>query len=115
MFNEMNYHAMTVQEGLKTDHLEYFPLKDFCGEDLLSHGFFFTNGNYGKQVVLVAERTNKDLVLVNMPQRAVEQFEKIANNEKMLHAVLTEHLAITDIHMINTKNGTTAAYTLSDV
>ena len=50
-----------------------------------------------------------------MPARAVEAFEKIAENENMLKAVLNGHLGLVDIHMIETKNGTTVAYTFKDI
>lgn len=109
MFNELNQYRNTVREGVDTTEMEFKPLMDFCGETIICDGFFFTEGKFGKQVVAVGSG-----YLINMPQRAVEQFEKIEENEAMLKAVLSRHLAITDLHMINTKNGTTVAYTLAD-
>ena len=73
-------------------------------------GFFFNDSKFGKQVVVVGEG-----YLINMPSRAVESFEKIAENEDMLKAVLKGHLGLVDIHMIETKNGTTVAYTFKDI
>ena len=49
-----------------------------------------------------------------MPGRAVEAFEEIYSNDEMLKAVLEGHLCIREIKMVDTKNGTTAAYKLCD-
>lgn len=108
MFNEMNYKS-TVREGIDTESMEFAPLKDFCGQTIKVDGFFFTNGNYGKQVVVVGNG-----YLINMPTRAVETFEAIEKDDKMLTAVLQGHLALKNIKMKDTKNGTTAIYTLAD-
>lgn len=109
MFNELNKYTKTVKDGIDTENMDYIGLKDCCGKTLTVDGFFFTDGNYGKQVVVVANG-----YLINMPKRAVEQFEEIATNKKMLDAVLDGNLVITEIKMKATKNGTTAIYTLQD-
>lgn len=110
MFNEMNVTRNTVREGINTDAMEFRPLKDYIGTEIRVDGFFFTTkGKYGKQVVVVGNGS-----LINMPKRAVEVFEKIANDDVMLQAVLDGHLKLTDLKTIETKNGKTTAYTLTD-
>lgn len=107
-FNNLNKRS-TVREGIDTQEMEFKPLKDFCGQNIKSDGFFFTDGKYGKQVVVVGNG-----YLINMPTRAVEQFEKIASNAEAVDAVLAGHLVLKDIKMIDTRNGKTTAYTLNN-
>lgn len=110
MFNELNTNGKaTVKDGIDTSDMEFRPLKDFVGKRIKVDGFFFTNGNYGKQVVVVGNG-----YLINMPARAVEQFEKIYDSEKMLQAVLDGKLVIVDVAPLETRNGSTTAYTLED-
>ena len=108
MFEKLNKRN-TVKEGINTQEMEFKPLKDFCGAKLRVDGFFFTEGRYGTQVVIVANG-----YLINMPKRAVEQFETIANDGKMVDAVLDGHLEIKNIKMLDTKNGQTVGYDLAD-
>ena len=110
MFNELNKFRDTVREGIDTSNMEFKSLKELCGHEIDVDGFFFNDSKFGKQVVVVGEG-----YLINMPSRAVESFEKIAENEDMLKAVLKGHLGLVDIHMIETKNGTTVAYTFKDI
>lgn len=95
----------TIREDVDIKDMEFKPLKDFCGKTLNVDGFFFTTGKYGKQVVVVANGYK-----INMPARAVEDFEKIQNNANALNAMLAGGLIINSIKMIDTKNGTTASY-----
>lgn len=108
MFSELNRRA-TVREGIETKDMEFKPLRDFCGTKIAVDGFFFTDGRYGTQVVVVGNG-----YLINMPKRSVEQFEKIANNTEMLDAVLAGKLELKDIEMLETKNGQTVAYNFAD-
>jgi hypothetical protein len=108
MFESLNKRS-TVCAGINTQDMEFAPLKDFCGQHFVCEGFFFTDGKYGEQVVVVGAG-----YLINMPKRAVEQFHKIEQDEDMVQAVLNHHLLITDIRMIDTRNGKTTAYTLAD-
>lgn len=107
-FNRLNKRS-TVMAGIDTNNMEFKPLKDFCGKKIECKGFFFTDGKYGKQVVVVGNG-----YLVNMPSRAVEQFEMIAGDSNALDAVLKGCLVLDDIKMINTRNGNTTAYTLTN-
>ena len=92
MFNEMNNYKQTVKEGIKLENLPYKPLKDFVGYTLFVDGFFFTNGKYGRQVVIVA----------------------IMADDEKLQAVLGGKLCIVDIKIVETKNGTTTSFKLKD-
>lgn len=107
-FNNLNKRS-TVREGIDTQSMEFKPLKEFCGQRVKCDGFFFTDGKYGKQVVVVGSG-----YLINMPARAVEQFEEIAGNVEAVDEVLKGHLVLKDIKMIDTRNGKTTAYTLSN-
>lgn len=109
MFNELNNTKRTVKEGIKTEDMEFQPLKNFVGNTINVDGFFFTNSKYGKQIVVVGNGA-----LINMPKRALEQFETINNNEDMLKAVLDGKMIIKDIAPITTKNGDSVSYTLAD-
>lgn len=110
MFNELNVQRQTVRDGVDTDSMEFAPISEFVGKEVKVDGFFFTTkGKYGKQVVVVGNGS-----LINMPKRSVEVFEKIANDDAMLNAVLTGHLKLVDIKPISTKNGPSTAYKLAD-
>lgn len=106
IFEQFNTYAKTLKEGLTLETMEFKSLKEFRGQTLKVDGFFFTNsGKYGKQVVLVANNCK-----INMPKRAVETFEEIAKNDKLLNAVLEGHMEITDIREIETRQGTSTSY-----
>lgn len=107
-FDKLN-RRHTVREGIATENMEFRPLKDFCGKNIKCDGFFFTDGKYGRQVVIVGNG-----YLINMPSRAVEQFEQINEDVDALNAVLSGGLVLTDIKMVNTRNGMTTAYTLTN-
>ena len=110
MFEQLNNYAKTLKENVKLDEMEFKPLKDFRGQSLNVDGFFFTNGKYGKQVVLVANNCK-----INMPNRAVETFEKIALDEELLKGVLDGKMVLTDIREIETKNGTSTSYSFKTI
>lgn len=112
MFKELNS-VRTIKEGIKLEDLQFRKLKEFTGKTLAVDGFFFTNGDYGKQLVVVA-RDNEGGWKVNMPNRAIDQFEEIKANKEMLAAVLEGHLQITDISEAKVGRGITTVYTLAD-
>ena len=109
MFEKLNTYARTIKEGIELDKLPFKPLKDFRNMELKVDGFFFTQGKYGKQVVIVANNCK-----INMPARAVEKFEQIMSDSVLLQAVLDGRLALTDSKEVSTKNGTTTTYTFKD-
>lgn len=109
MFESLNTYRNTVREGIDTSEMEFVPLKNFCGKKINVDGFFFNESKYGKQVVVVGSG-----YLINMPKRAVTQFEEIERNPEMLKAMLEGHLRIEKIMMVDTRNGSTAAYEFKD-
>lgn len=113
MFDKLNKSAnkQTVREGIDTDNMEFTGLKTFIGKTVKVDGFFFTSkGNYGKQVVVVGNGYK-----INMPKRAVESFEAIANDPDMLKAVLDGKLELINIAPVTAKNGNdTVAYEFHD-
>ena len=108
MFNEYNYKS-TVREGIDTDAMEFLPIKNFVGQEIRVDGFFFTQGRYGEQVVVVGTGYK-----INLPSRSTEIFQKIANDPEQLNAVLTGHLKLTNIKIKDTKNGTTTIFDFKD-
>lgn len=108
MFAEYNYKS-TVREGIDTDKMEFLPIKNFVGQEILVDGFFFTEGRYGQQVVVVGNGYK-----INLPTRSVQIFQKIANDQEQLKAVLTGHLKLINIKMKDTKNGTTTVFDFAD-
>ena len=109
MFENLNSRR-TVRKDIDTTNMEFKNLKDFCGETIKPDGFFFNDSKYGKQVVLVGSG-----YLINMPTRAVKQFEKIEENSEMLEAFLSGHCMIENIRMIDTRNGATVAFEFADI
>lgn len=108
MFEKLNK-TRTIMDGVNLDGMKYRKLKELAGKKLSCKGFFFSNGKFGKQVVVVT-----DECLVNMPERAVAQFDEIANNKEMLEAVLNGKLVISVESEVVTRQGTTTTYELQD-
>lgn len=109
-FKKFNKGTSYVREGIDTREQEFCPLSNFIGQTVHVDGFFFTNGQYGKQVVVVGEGFN-----INMPGRALEQFEAIADSKEDLDAVLAGKLIINEIKAGKNKKGQeTTFYNLDD-
>lgn len=100
----------TIRDGIDLDKMNFKPLKDFVGKTLKIDGFFFTEGKYGKQAVVIADDTK-----INVPKRYVEDFEKIRDNQDALNSVLAGELSITDIQMIDSKNGKTVVFNFANI
>ena len=79
----------TVNESINTDELEFMPLKEFVNEDVQIFGFFFTDGEFGRQVVLVS----KD-ALIDMPARAVADFEVMLSDDETVDAIINGELTL---------------------
>lgn len=113
MFDEMNYQS-TVREDVDTASMEYIKLKDILAKgvkEILVDGFFFSNGKFGKGLVVVGSGYK-----INMPSHAVKKFEAIASDPEKVQAVLDHKLKLTDFEEVSTKNGNpTIRFTLSDV
>lgn len=99
----------TVKEGINLDELEFLPLKDYIGGEIAVDGYFFTNGKYGKQVVVVGNGAK-----INMPKYATKNFEAIDSNEEAVEKLLAGGCKIVDIEELETKNGTTTGFRLTD-
>lgn len=100
-FSKLNKGANGVRpENIDTDDFEFVKLSEFVGKTLPVVGFFYTNGDYGKQVVVIT-----DDCLVNMPARAVEEFEGIEADPDARASVLDGGLVLTDIEVVKTKRG----------
>lgn len=114
MFAEKNMVNGVMPAEINTKELEFEPLKQMVGKTLIVNGFFFSTGRFGEQVVVVA--TDEDGVIhkLNMPKRACDTFKGIAEKEDEEAAVLAGKCGITNIRMIDTKNGTTVAYDFVD-
>ena len=105
LFESLNLTSRTLREGVDLSKLEFKPLKDFINKDILVEGFFFTDGKYGKQVVVVGNNAK-----INLPSRYVEKFEAIENDPEMLKGVMDGRLALTNIKSIATNNGNTTTF-----
>ena len=88
-FEKFNKAKRTVNDKINADELEFMPLKEFVNEDVQIFGFFFTEGEFGRQVVLVS----KD-ALINMPARAVEDFEEMASDRETVDAIINGELTL---------------------
>lgn len=108
-FAKMNKVRSTVNEKIKTDEFEFKPLRDFVGKTLHVFGFFFTKGDYGKQVVIVTDNE-----LINMPSRAVADFDEILSQEDIIESIVNGEMAIKVTKEIKTKQGRTVAYEYCD-
>lgn len=104
-FKRYNKGNSFVREGINTRDQEFCPLSNFIGQTIRVDGCFFTNGDYGKQVVVVGEGFN-----INMPARALEQFESIVSDEADLKAMLSGMLVINNIRAGKTKAGRDTVY-----
>lgn len=98
-----------LRNGIDNKDFEFKNLKEFCGKTVHVDGFFFTKGRYGKQVVVVGEGVN-----INMPARAVDDFEAIGSDADAVNAIMAGELVLTDIQMIDAANGTTTGYTFAN-
>lgn len=108
MFNELNK-KRTIKEGLELSTMPFVKLRDLIGREIRVDGFFFTEGDYGKQVVVVG-----NAMKINMPARAVAMFEDIRANEQMVNALLEGHCKLTNIREGQTKKGTAILFDLAD-
>lgn len=99
----------TIKEGINIEEMEFLPLKDYIGGEILVDGFFFTTGKYGKQVVVVGNGAK-----INMPKFAVKRFEDIAADDEAVDKLLAGGCKIVDIEELETKNGTTTNFRLTD-
>ena len=94
-----------VKEGTDLQSMEFKKLKEFIGATLNVDGYFFTNGDYGKQVCIIANGYK-----INMPLRCVEMFETIDTDEELKNAVVEGKMIIANIEERKTKKGATTTF-----
>lgn len=80
-----NKRKNTVREGIDTKEIGYISaaeLADFAPEafPLPLAGFFIKDGDYGKQVTVIAE-ADTGIFGINLPKRYVEMFEDLTPEE----------------------------------
>lgn len=107
-FSQFNQRA-TVKEGINLEDLEFHPLKDYIGGEIIVDGYFFTNGRYGKQVVVVGNDAK-----INMPKYATAMFERIDDNDEAVNKMLEGGMKLINIEEKTTKNGTTVIFEAAD-
>lgn len=101
MFTEKNRKSMrTVSEEINTNELPFKKLADLDGKTIRVFGYFFTNGDYGKQLVVVTRNE-----LVNMPNRYVKEFEAFTDDE--IKAITNGAMMLKNIRPYVNKNGKT--------
>lgn len=83
----------TVNEAINTEGMMYKKIHDCVGTELIIKGFFFTKSKFGGLNVVVVT----DDYLINMPQRAVDVFKKVADNERALALFKNGYYKITNI------------------
>ena len=113
MFKEMNKsnsNKRTVREEIKTDEMSFKALKEFSGQVVKVDGFFFTEGKYGKQTVVVGNGFK-----INIPKRYTSDFEQIRDDDAKLSAVLAGKLALVNIHEGDSSNGRTTYFDFDDI
>lgn len=113
-FKKFNYQGTAVlPQNTDITSLEFKPLKDFIGEDLIVRGYFFTEGKFGLQVVIyTTTKTYPNGVKINMPKRYADDFKKFDEEDKA--AVLSGHCMITNIKEIETKQGKSIGLEFAD-
>lgn len=92
-------------EGLNSKDFPFKNIKDFVGETVPVKGFYFTKGKYGEQVVVIGNG-----VCINMPQRAVLEFQTIFQDEVNKKYLLAGKIKLTNIKPLDTNSGKTTAY-----
>lgn len=108
-FEALNKSKKTVRDEIKTEGMNFVPLKDFIGKEIHVDGFFFSEGKYGKQAVVVGEGCK-----INLPKRYTKDWEKIRDNNEALEAVLAGKLILTDIKPVESDNGKSVAYSFKN-
>ena len=118
MFEQLNKDVKkTVKDGINTDSMEFVALYDkkrglwpeVVGKEIPVEGFFFVDGKFGKKTVVIGLGKK-----IELPKRYTDTFLKIRDDAQMLQAVLDGKLKLTDIKEVESDNGKTAAFKLTD-
>lgn len=108
MFSSLN--KKRTMPSINTDGIEFHKLSEFVGKVVKVNGFFFTDGKFGRQTVVLSND-----VLINMPVWATRDFEKIENDDAMLNALLDGKCALTNIAIKSTAKGNTTIFEFTDI
>lgn len=107
-FEELNKHTgnAILPEDLDLTLLEFKPLKEYVGEEIVIRGFFISNGQFGEQVAVYA-RTKREPggIKINIPKRYVEQFRLILNDTDSKVQILNGNVKMVNIKTVKTKKG----------
>lgn len=109
-FENLNRSKKTMKENINLDSMSFVNIKDFIGQELPVDGFFFTTSKFGEQVVICSGDKK-----VNIPSRYADTFKQIRDDDEALKALLDGHLALTNIHALDSKNGKTTAFDFKTV
>ena len=92
----------TIAEEINIEENEFIKLAEYVDKNKTAtvKGFFFTDGDYGKQVVAVTDGYN-----INMPTRCVEMFEAIAKSDELLETMKNGKAKIGHFKKVAGKNG----------
>lgn len=106
LFEQLNQSgARTIMQGVDLGALPFKSIKEFIGQDIRVQGFFFTEGRFGKQVVVVGNGAK-----INLPARYVKTFELVQDNPELLQGVLDGKMVLKNVRASNTRNGSTTAF-----
>lgn len=100
--------SKVIMDGIDTKDWKFDNIKNFCGKTVPVKGFFFTQGDYGEQVVIVS-----DNILINMPVRAVKEFQDIKANAEYVAALKAGKMYFDNIHEEEFKKGKGTAYDIN--
>lgn len=105
-FEDLNTNSKkTIKEGITLDGMDFVSLKEFIGKEIPVDGFFFTDGKYGKQPVIVGCGKK-----VNVPKRFLDDWIRIRDDKDALEQVISGKLKLVNIREIDAKNGKTVTY-----
>ena len=106
LFEQLNQNnTKTIRQGIDLATLTFKPIKDFIGQDIHVDGFFFTEGRFGKQVVIVGNGAK-----INLPARYVKVFELVQDSPDLLQGVLDGKMLLKNVKETNTRNGSTTTF-----
>lgn len=96
--------------------LEFKKLKEFVGEELVLEGFFFSNGNWGRQVSIYTHTPKYPKgVKINMPKRYTDIFEDMASKQPIVEEILNKQAKLTNIEVKKSKNGETVIFDFASI
>lgn len=98
-FSKFNKGSKVCRPSVDNSDFEFVKIGEFAGKVIHVDGWFFTEGDYGKQVVIIGEGKN-----INMPGRAVEDIEALGSDPDAVAAMLNGELVITDIRLLPSKS-----------